>query len=125
MPVSLDHIIVRVNDLEESAAFWVHHLGLADEGRDGPFAMLRVDPSTMIQLAPFGGEGNEHYAFGFAPAEFDAAFARIQEAGIPYGDTFHEVGNMKGPGDETGATGPGRTVYFFDPNHHLLEVRSV
>ncbi len=124
MAVSLDHIIVRVKDLDESVAFWTRHLGLSDEGREGPFAMLRVDASTVFQLAPWGTEGNEHFAFALDPPDFDAAFARLKEDGDAYGDTFHEVGNMKGPGDESGARGPGRTLYFFDPNHHLLEIRS-
>ncbi len=124
MAVAFDHIIVRVKDLEESAGFWTRFLGLTDEGRDGPFAVLRVDDSTTFQLAAWGTEGNEHFAFALDPDDFDSAFERLKEAGVPYGDTFHEVGNMKGPGNERGARGPGRTLYFFDPNHHLLEIRS-
>ncbi len=30
---------------------------------------------------------------------------------------------MKGPGDATGARGPGASLYFFDPNKHLIEIR--
>ena len=56
-------------------------------------------------------------------AEFDATFARIKAAGIPYGDSFHDVGNMQGPGREAGARGDGPTLYFFDPNQHLIEIR--
>ena len=124
MAVAFDHIIVRVKDLEESVEFWTRFLGLTDEGRDGPFAMLRVDDSTTFQLAPWGTEGNEHFAFALDPDDFDSAFERLKEAGVPYGDTFEEVGNMRGPGNARGARGPGRTLYFFDPNHHLLEIRS-
>jgi catechol 2,3-dioxygenase-like lactoylglutathione lyase family enzyme len=58
-----------------------------------------------------------------AKDEFEQVFSRVREAGIPYGDTFHEVGNMRGPGDETGARGPGKAVYFFDPSRHLIEIR--
>ncbi len=122
--ISLDHIIVRVRDLDESVAFWTRYVGLTDEGREGPFAMLRVGPSTVLQLAPWGTEGNEHFAFALEPAAFDTAFERLRADGVPYGDGFHDVGNLKGPGTETGARGPGRTVYFFDPNRHLLELRS-
>lgn len=124
MAVGFDHTIVSVKDLDASVAFWVRYLGLADEGREGPFAMLRVDANTMFQLAPWGTAGSGHFAFSLEPQEFDAAFERLQADGIAYGDSFHDVGNMKGPGTETGARGPGRTVYFFDPNHHLLEIRS-
>jgi hypothetical protein len=55
--------------------------------------------------------------------EFEAAFSRIREAGIPYGDRLDSVGNMRGPGDEAGARGPGKAVYCLDPNNHLIEVR--
>jgi hypothetical protein len=57
------------------------------------------------------------------PEEFANVFARVREAGIPFGDSFHAVGNMKGPGEEDGARGPGASVYFFDPNQHLIEIR--
>jgi hypothetical protein len=31
---------------------------------------------------------------------------------------------MKGPGEESGARGNGQAVYIFDPNRHLIEIRS-
>jgi len=55
--------------------------------------------------------------------EFDDIFQRIKEAGIEYGDSFHAVGNMRGPGDEDGSRGPGKAVYLFDPSKHLIEIR--
>jgi hypothetical protein len=30
---------------------------------------------------------------------------------------------MRGPGDETGARGPGKAVYAFDPDRHSIEIR--
>jgi hypothetical protein len=62
-------------------------------------------------------------AFALLAPEFDATFARIRSAGIPFGDTYHDAANMRGPGIESGARGPGETVYLFDPNAHLLEIR--
>ena len=93
---------------------------------DNPLSrfLLRVNEGTTVQLAPWGTEGNEHFAFALSAEAFDAAFARLREDGIRYGDSFHDVGNQQGPGEESGARGPGRTLYFFDPNHHLLEIRS-
>ena len=67
--------------------------------------------------------GLESAGMLMTPEEFDAAFARIKEAGIPYGDSFHDVGNMRGPGNEFGARGMGAAVYLFDPNQHLIEIR--
>ena len=124
MAPKLDHTIVRVNDADETVSFWTRFLGVSDEGQSGPFRVVRVTPDTTIQFAPWGTEGNEHFAFALEPEEFDAAFARLREAGIPYGDSFHAVGNMKGPGMESGARGMGKAVYFLDPNRHLIEIRA-
>jgi catechol 2,3-dioxygenase-like lactoylglutathione lyase family enzyme len=123
MAIELDHIILAVNDLARSADFYGSVLGLTYEGERGPFGLLRVSPGLVIQLAPWGTAGGQHLAFALSEAEFDAAFARIRAAGIPYGDRFDAVGNMQGPGDEPAARGPGKAVYFFDPDKHLLEIR--
>jgi hypothetical protein len=55
--------------------------------------------------------------------EFDTVFRRVVENAIEYGHSFDTVGNMRGPGDEAGARGPGKALYFFDPSHHLIEIR--
>lgn len=81
---TLDHFILKVNDLEASVAFYAGVLGFASEGTDGPFTVLRVNPEFQIQLAPWG----------------------------------------TGPGQESGARGLAPTLYFNDPNKHLLEIRS-
>jgi catechol 2,3-dioxygenase-like lactoylglutathione lyase family enzyme len=121
---SIDHVILKVNDLPASVAFYVDVLGFEHAGTDGPFTVIRVDPSFILQLAPYGTQGNEHLAFALSADEFRRAFARIQERGIPYGDAFDRVGSNAGPGRETGARGPGPTVYLFDPSHHLVEIRT-
>jgi catechol 2,3-dioxygenase-like lactoylglutathione lyase family enzyme len=121
---TLDHLIVRVRDAEETVEFWARYLGVTLEGVDGPFHVVRVSDSLTIQLAPWGTEGNEHFAFSLTPDAFETSFARLREDGIPFGDSFHTVGNQQGPGSEHGARGPGPTVYFFDPNRHLLEIRT-
>ena len=64
-----------------------------------------------------------HLAFAMTATEFDDAFARIRAAEIAYGDSFHSVGNMQGPGDEAGARGPGKALYLLDPSQHLIELR--
>ena len=123
MPIQLDHMILPVADLEQSIEFFTRILGCAYEGVDGPFSVIRVTPELTLQLAPWGTDGGVHLAFALPLDEFDAAFDRVKAAGIPYGDSFHVVGNMQGPGDEAGARGMGKAVYFFDPNQHLIEIR--
>jgi catechol 2,3-dioxygenase-like lactoylglutathione lyase family enzyme len=123
MAAELDHLILVVNDAAASVAFYERILGFVPEGMDGPFSVVRVHAGLTLQLAPWGTKGGTHLAFSMTRAEFDATFARIRETGTPYGDSFHAVGNNAGPGDETGARGSGKTIYFFDPDKHLLEIR--
>ena len=121
---TLDHLILAVDDVYASARFYTDVIGFTSEGTDGPFTVIRVSPDTTLQLAPWGANGHQHHlAFALSPEEFDAAFARVKAGGIPYGDSFHDVGNMRGPGNESGARGPGETVYLFDPSQHLVELR--
>ena len=120
---TLDHLILAVGVREASVHFYTEVMGFGDEGEDGPFSVIRVSEDTTLQLAPWGTEGGEHLAFALTPAEFDAALARIRSSGLPYGDTYHNAANMRGPGIENGARGPGETVYLFDPDRHLVELR--
>ncbi len=119
----LDHLILRVNDREESVRFYTEVLGLAYEGEEGPFKVVRVTPDLTLLLAPWETTGGEHLAFAMPHDEFQAVFQRVRDAGIEFGDSFHSVGNMKGPGKETGARGPGAALYLFDPSRHLIEIR--
>jgi catechol 2,3-dioxygenase-like lactoylglutathione lyase family enzyme len=52
---TLDHIIIKVNDLDASVAFYTGVLGFEMAGRDGPFTVLKVGPACQIQLAPWAG----------------------------------------------------------------------
>jgi catechol 2,3-dioxygenase-like lactoylglutathione lyase family enzyme len=121
---TLDHIILKVNDLEASVAFYTGVLGFTEEGTDGPFTVLRVGPDFVIQLAPWGTPGFEHYAFVVSKVDFEAIFRRIKAADIAYGPTYDAVGVNTGPGQESGARGVAPTLYFNDPNKHLLEIRT-
>ncbi|HEX3100649.1 MAG TPA: VOC family protein [Pyrinomonadaceae bacterium] len=120
----IDHVILNVNDIPASEDFYVNVLGFTSEGQDGPFTVIRVSEDFTIQLAPWGTKGNEHLAFALPRKDFDDAFARMKERGIPFGDSFHSVGNNVGPGVEIGARGPGPTIYMNDPNNHLIEIRT-
>jgi catechol 2,3-dioxygenase-like lactoylglutathione lyase family enzyme len=132
MAIQLDHMILAVNDRKKSVGFYVRIVGLKHEGDREPFSILRVTPDFTLQLAGWGIKGGEHLAFAMSRQEFDEVFRRLIDGKIEYGDDFHSVGNMRGPGDETseslesaggGARGPGKNLYFFDPSRHLIEIR--
>lgn len=123
MPHQLDHLILAVNDRAKSIEFYTRVLGLRYDGEREPFSVIRVTPDLVLQLAAWGTMGGQHLAFSMVHTEFDEVFQRVIDAGIEYGDSFHTVGNMRGPGDEPGARGPGKAIYFFDPSKHLIEIR--
>jgi catechol 2,3-dioxygenase-like lactoylglutathione lyase family enzyme len=122
MPAQLDHLILMVNDVEKSLAFYTRLLGFTYDGERPPFSVIRVTPDFVMQLAPWGTKGGEHLAFALLPDEFERVFQRVRDAGIPYGDAFDGVGNMRGPGSASGARGEGQSVYVFDPSQHLIEI---
>lgn len=122
MPLHLDHLILPVNDRDRSVDFYTRILGLTHEGERPPFSLLHVTPDVVIQLAPFGTSGGEHLAFRVSRVEFDEIFRRVRESDVEYGDAFDSVGNMRGPGQAEGAQGVTRSLYFFDPSRHLIEI---
>ena len=122
----LDHLILNVNDVAESVRFYTEILGLAHEGKHEPFTVIRVSPDFLILLGPLPTEGGEHLAFSMSRAEFEDVFRRVQQREIPFGDTFDAIGNMQGPSLESrdgGARGRATSLYFYDPNKHLIEIR--
>ena len=122
----LDHLILNVNDVAESVRFYEGVLGFACEGRKGPFTVLRVSSDFQLLLGPWPTEGGEHLAFALDRAEFEAVVARVRAAGLPVGDTFDAIGNGRGPSlerEDGGARGRAVSLYFHDPNRHVLEIR--
>jgi catechol 2,3-dioxygenase-like lactoylglutathione lyase family enzyme len=120
----LDHIILKVKDVGESAAFYADVLGFRNDGIDGPFTVIRLNEASVLLLAPWGGSGSEHLAFAVSREEFDGIFGRIKSRGLDHGPGPTEVGANTGPGIELGARGEAPSLYFRDPNGHLLEIRT-
>src|SRR3954462_1930442 len=103
MSLQLDHMILPVAELDATIEFFTTVMGLTYEGESPPFSVVRVSPELTLQLAPWGTEGGVHLAFALSRADFDTTFDWVRNAGIEFGDSFHSVGNMRGPGDEDGA----------------------
>lgn len=118
MAIALDHIILSVADVEKSVRFYYKILGFKYE----PVALVRVTPTLVLQLIQRPPQISEHLAFSMSKAECEAAVERLKAAGVPYGDNFDTVGNMKGPGKASGSRKDGRSTYFCDPDGHMLEI---
>jgi catechol 2,3-dioxygenase-like lactoylglutathione lyase family enzyme len=116
----MDHIVLRVADVERSLAWYRDELGLqperVEEWRDGKilFPSVRVDATTVIDLlaAPRGDEPNvDHVCLVIEPEDLDALAASGR---------FDVVA---GPSRLWGAQGDGTGLYVRDPDGNLVELR--
>jgi catechol 2,3-dioxygenase-like lactoylglutathione lyase family enzyme len=118
MTIELDHILVPVRDVEASVRFYYRTLRFRYE----PEALVRVSPTLVLQLIQRPPTTSQHMAFSMSRAEFDETVERLKAAGIPFGDNFDTVGNMQGPGRAHGSRKDGSSIYFHDPDQHMLEI---
>lgn len=119
LSVELNHTIVHARDNRESAEFLAHILGLEVGTGWGPFIPVATSNGVTLDFATIPAESivMQHYAFLMSDEEFDAALARIQQAGIAhYADP-----QLKQPGEINRHHG-GRGLYFMDPAGHGMEI---
>ena len=118
MRVELNHTIVWCRDKQQSTRFLRDILDLPEPI---PFGQMLVVPlSNGVSLDFFDSDAPiaaQHYAFLISDAEFDRAFARIQEQGLAYW-----ADPAKKRLGETYAHNGGRGLYFDDPDGHFLEI---
>jgi catechol 2,3-dioxygenase-like lactoylglutathione lyase family enzyme len=118
MTVNLDHIILSVADAEKSVRFYRKVLGFKYE----PVALVRISSTLVLQLIQRPPTVSEHLAFSMSKAEFEETLTRLKEANVAYGDNFDTVGTMTGPGISHGSRKNGNSIYFCDPDGHMLEI---
>ncbi|MCC8429939.1 VOC family protein [Reyranella aquatilis] len=114
---ALNHLIVHAKDKDASAEFLAGILGVEAGPQWGPFRPVQLSNGVTLDFIGTPNPSTTHYAFLVSDAEFDASFARIRNAGIPY----YAHPNKSGPGEINHLYG-GRGVYFEDPNGHMLEL---
>jgi catechol 2,3-dioxygenase-like lactoylglutathione lyase family enzyme len=118
----LDHLVLRVSDVERSLAFYQGVLGLTGERveqwRRGEafFPSVRVNDDVIIDIlaAPAdhaGAENVDHFCLVVEPTDWDAIVA----AG-----TFEVV---DGPDTRFGAHGDAQSLYVRDPDRNVVELR--
>lgn len=119
MSVDLNHIIIHAQDNRESAEFLAHILELEVGTEWGPFVPVATSNGVTLDFATIPAESivMQHYAFLVSDEEFDAAFARIQRAGV----TYYADPHLKQPGEINHHHG-GRGLYFMDPTGHGMEI---
>jgi catechol 2,3-dioxygenase-like lactoylglutathione lyase family enzyme len=126
LPSTIVETCLHVEDLNRSRAFYADLFGYPLMKSDERFCAFDVGKSQVLLLfvrgsdpegsvLPFGTipahgtSGQAHLGFGIAAASFSAWRARLEERGISI---------------ESSLTWPdgGRSIYFRDPDGHLLEL---
>jgi catechol 2,3-dioxygenase-like lactoylglutathione lyase family enzyme len=121
----LDHVVLRVQDVERSLAFYQGVLGLAgvhvEEWRRGEFFFpsVRVNADVILDVleAPAerpsarGAENVDHFCLVVEPTDWHAVVAE---------GTFDVV---DGPDTRSGARGDGESLYVRDPDGNVVELR--
>jgi len=122
----LDHIGLRVRDVESSLSFYAGVLGLeserVDEWRNGEvtFPSVRLNSSTLIDLfaAPDVREpttiNQDHFCLEIKPIDLEHLKTRCTKLGIGIHD---------GPGTRWGARGDGTSLYIYDPDQNVVELK--
>jgi catechol 2,3-dioxygenase-like lactoylglutathione lyase family enzyme len=116
MAVELNHVIFRAKDKWASARFLAGILGIEAGPEWGRFVPVRVAGVTL-DFADTAEPPSQHFAFLVGDAEFDAALARIRDAGGAFYANSHRVGR-----GEINQLYGGRGVYFEDPDGNMLEL---
>ena len=124
----MDHIVLRVKDVEESLRFYTEILGMGservDQWRAGEirFPSARINADTIIDFfgsdqEPIGKEGvknQDHYCMVIEKTDMEALKARFEAIGVDI---------QAGPGKRWGSHGDGISLYIYDPDNNVVELR--
>ncbi len=120
----LDHVVLRVTDIERSLRFYTGVLGLALERviEDAGIYQLRcgrhmIDLCTLADdttLAPPESRGVDHVCI-MVEADIEEMLRHLESARVPV---------VMGPVELYGATGFGTSIYVLDPDKHKVELKT-
>ena len=124
----MDHIVLRVKDVETSLKFYTETLGLKperiEEWRAGKirFPSARINADTIIDLfasdqEPIDKDGvknQDHYCMVIEKTDMEELKSKFEAMG---------VGIQAGPGQRWGSLGDGTSLYVYDPVDNVVELR--
>ena len=124
----MDHIVLRNKDVEESLRFYTEVLGLqaerVDRWRAGEirFPSARINADTIIDFFgsdqdPIGKEGiknQDHFCMVIEPTDMEELKNKFVEMGVAI---------QAGPGKRWGSHGDGISLYIYDPDDNVVELR--
>lgn len=124
----MDHIVLRVKDVEESLRFYCETLGMPSERVDlwrageVRFPSARLNADTIIDffathqetIAKDGGKNQDHFCMVIEPTDMEELKAKFEAIGV-------EI--QAGPGTRWGSHGDGISLYIYDPDNNVVELR--
>ena len=128
--LQIDHVVIRVTDLDKMVAWYSEVLGCQLERGPGEFrlAQLRAG-SSLIDLVdangPLGEQAGgepahdapnmDHVCLQVRPWNPKAVAAQLRKHGVDFGDVAERYG----------ATGMGPSIYLRDPEGNTVELKGV
>jgi len=124
----IDHIVLRVVDLDASLAFYMGLLGCTIERRRDELGLVQLRAGrSLIDLVPIAGklgsdggaapgrEGRnvDHFCLRVEPFDHDTIVRDLARAGVPIGES----------GTRFGAEGEGPSIYVTDPDGNVVELK--
>ena len=127
--VELDHIVIRVKDVDGAIKFYTEVLGLEPhrvaEYRSGevPFPCARINGETIIDLKPWpdeepvrdGRRNLDHYCLVLEPTDMGQLSGHLREQGVTV--------NSEEPVQRSGARGMATSIYIEDWEGNQIELR--
>jgi catechol 2,3-dioxygenase-like lactoylglutathione lyase family enzyme len=115
----LDHVVLRVADIDRAIAFYHDVLGLNVERRLGEIGLVQLRAgAAMIDLVPRTededeGRNMDHFAVQIEAMDVPALTAHLQRHGIDPGEVRRRYG----------AEGYGSSIYITDPDGNTVELK--
>lgn len=124
----MDHIVLRVKDVEASMKFYVDVLGLqperVDQWKAGEvrFPSARLNADTIIDFfasdqETIGREGvknQDHYCMVIEKTDMEELKTKFEAMGVDI---------QAGPGKRWVSHGDGISLYIYDPDNNVVELR--
>jgi catechol 2,3-dioxygenase-like lactoylglutathione lyase family enzyme len=126
--LGLDHLVVRVRDLDAALRFYVGTLGCTEERRIDALGLIQLRAgASLIDLvpvdSPLGRHGGsapdpnarnvDHFCVRIEPFDARALGAHLRAHGVEPGDV----------GERYGADGYGPSMYVRDPDGNVVELK--
>jgi glyoxylase I family protein len=115
----LDHVVLRVADMDRAIAFYEEVLGLHVERRLESIGLVQLRAGvSMIDLVPRtededDGRNMDHFAVRIEAMDVPALTAHLQRHGIDPGEVRRRYG----------AEGYGSSIYVTDPDGNTVELK--